>query len=71
MIQQNTKPPSQRLLRNCAGLFFKQGQWTAYANEATVFSTTHEALRARNRFDLENIQLMVWPERCNCSLSSN
>jgi hypothetical protein len=57
------RPPSQRLIRNYAGLFFKNGAWTAYVSEANLFPTVTQALEIRNRFGLDHIQLIAWPEQ--------
>ena len=59
MTQARTMPASQRLIRNGAGLFFKGGEWTADASDATVFSTIAEAVQARAGFGLEDIQLVL------------
>jgi hypothetical protein len=59
------RPRPQRLIVNRAGLFFKDGAWTPYAQEATTFSTLQEALQVRNRFDLQAITLFSWPAKHN------
>ena len=52
-------PTPQRLIRNAAGLYFNDGRWTLHRSEATVFPTLGEALRARRKFGLEEIEFVV------------
>ena len=58
MSQIRKRPPKKRLIRSRTGLFFKDGGWTAHAHEATVFATISEALRTRQKFGLEDVQLV-------------
>ena len=62
MSQARRLPPTERIIQNQAGLFFKDGFWTASAQDATVFATVTEALRARQIFGLENVHLVRPPE---------
>ena len=66
-----SKPPLERRICNCAGLFFRNGEWTPYADEATVYSTISDALKARNKFGLQHIQLVARPAQFDFWLSFN
>ena len=51
---------ADRIIRNCSGLYFKSGTWTLDKSEATIFRTLQDALRARTKYDLENIMIVTW-----------
>jgi len=50
-----------RIIRNSAGLYFKDGTWVLDKSDATVFRTLQDALRARHKFRMENI-IMTPPD---------
>ena len=59
MSQAWQRPPVERLIRSSGGLYFKDGEWTVQAHEATVYATLTEALRVREAFGLEDIELVT------------
>jgi len=71
MANTRTRPPSQRLIANRAGLFFHKGGWTLYPDSGTIFSTLREALEVRDLFQLEEIRLVAWPEHHDDPQTSN
>ena len=56
------RPPLRRLIRNPTGRFFKAGEWTCDAREATIFPTVTDALLVRKEFGMEDITLVSWPD---------
>ena len=49
----------ERIIRHPVGLYFKDTTWTLHKVDATVFPTLGDALTARRKFGLEEIDLVT------------